>query len=83
MRTTIDLPDAVFKQVKLKAVQEGIAMKDVVTRAIQRELAYGGSDSVIRQNRATKLFAALDQSRNTEAVGRLKRDDIYDRKVLC
>ncbi len=32
--------------------------------------------------RAVRLFAALDKARNTEPVGRLNREELYDRKVL-
>jgi hypothetical protein len=29
-----------------------------------------------------KLFAALDMARNTESIGPLRREELYDRKVL-
>lgn len=32
--------------------------------------------------RAVRLFSALDQAGNTEPVGRLDRDDIYNRPTL-
>lgn len=32
--------------------------------------------------RARRLFAALDKARNTQPVGRLNRQEIYDRPVL-
>ena len=34
MRTTIDLPDAVFREVKTRAVSEGTTLKDLVARFI-------------------------------------------------
>ena len=39
MRTTLDLPDSLFKKAKLQAVHEGVALKEVVTRALERGLA--------------------------------------------
>ena len=33
-------------------------------------------------DRAARLFAALDQARNSEPVGPLHREELYDRKVL-
>jgi hypothetical protein len=33
-------------------------------------------------DRAVRLFAALDKARNTESVGPLRREELYDRKVL-
>jgi len=32
--------------------------------------------------RAARLFAALDKARNTEPIGTLHREELYDRKVL-
>jgi hypothetical protein len=38
MRTTLDLPDDLFRQVKAKAALEGATLKDMLTRYIQRGL---------------------------------------------
>lgn len=38
MRTTIELPDEILKRAKIKAVEEGISLKQLFTRALQREL---------------------------------------------
>jgi hypothetical protein len=35
-----------------------------------------------RSDRVGKLFAALDKARNTEPVGPLRREELYDRNVL-
>lgn len=82
MRTTLDIPDNVFKMVKLKAVEEGISLKLVVTRALEREVTLGRMNPAARRKRATRLFAALDKSRNKSPVGRLNRDQLYDRPLL-
>lgn len=82
MRTTLDIPDAVFKRAKLRAVHEGVPFKVVVTRALERDLAAPANDVDTRRSRANRLFGALDRSRNTQPVGRLNRDEIYDRPVL-
>jgi hypothetical protein len=63
-------------------VHEGLALKDIVTRALVRDLAATSGEAATRQARASQLFAALDQARNTQPVGRLKRDELYDRPVL-
>jgi hypothetical protein len=36
MRTTIDLPDSLFRQVKTLAVQKGLTLKDFFTAAVER-----------------------------------------------
>lgn len=32
--------------------------------------------------RTARLFAALDKARNSKPIGRLNREELYDRKVL-
>ena len=83
MRTTLDLPDNLFRKAKLQAVHEGVALKDVVTRALERGLASGASsEDNERKSRAKRLFASLDKARNTKPVGPLNRAKLYDRTVL-
>ena len=82
MRTTVDIPNAVFMRAKLRAVHEGVPFKDIVTRALERDLAVPANNVETRRSRAIRLFGALDRSRNTQPVGRLNRDEIYDRPVL-
>lgn len=82
MRTTLDIPDEIFKKAKLQAVHEGVALKDVITRALEREFAPAGGDAAMRKARARRLFTVLDRARNTRPAGRLKREEIYDRPVL-
>lgn len=38
MRTTIDVPDVLFRRVKAKAAFEGVTIKEIVERALTREL---------------------------------------------
>jgi hypothetical protein len=43
----------------------------------------GGQDiPAAASDRTTRLFAALDKARNTEPIGPLCREELYDRKVL-
>ncbi|UCF95864.1 MAG: hypothetical protein JSV89_11825 [Spirochaetaceae bacterium] len=39
MRTTIDLPDELFRKVKAVASLKGITLKQFITRAVRRELS--------------------------------------------
>lgn len=38
MRTTIDLPDALFRQTKAIAALRGSSLKDLIARAIEKEV---------------------------------------------
>jgi len=82
MRTTLEIPDDIFKKAKLQAVQEGVALKEVVTRALVRELTPGSGSAALRKARAARLFKELDKAGNTRPVGRLNRKEIHDRPVL-
>ena len=45
MRTTIDIPDALFRKTKAVAALRGSSMKDLIILAIERELANNTSAS--------------------------------------
>lgn len=38
MRTTIDLPDAVFRRAKARAAMEGVTLKELITRCVEQGL---------------------------------------------
>jgi hypothetical protein len=39
MRTTVDLPDPLFKQIKAEAALRGIKLREFIMRALERALA--------------------------------------------
>lgn len=41
MRTTIDLPDPVLRRLKAAAALEGISLKEIILRAVEKELQPG------------------------------------------
>jgi hypothetical protein len=41
MRTTIDLPDDLFRQAKAKAALNGMKLKDLITRFVEQGLKQG------------------------------------------
>lgn len=44
MRTTLDLPDATFRQLKSLAAQRGVTLKELLRRAVDRELQRTGAE---------------------------------------
>lgn len=38
MRTTLDIPDETYRNLKIKAAQEGTPVRQIILRGIQREL---------------------------------------------
>lgn len=48
MRTTVDLPDDVFRELKALAALKGMRLKDVLKNAIEHELANAQKAEVVR-----------------------------------
>ena len=46
MRTTIDIPEALGRQVKIRAAQEGRSLKALITQALERELTAAATPTV-------------------------------------
>jgi len=42
----------------------------------------GSESGIADPGRAARLLAALDKARNSESVGPLRRDELYDRDIL-
>jgi hypothetical protein len=45
MRTTIDLPDHLFKKAKLEAIERGVSLKDLFTLALEKELTANNTEN--------------------------------------
>ncbi len=44
MKTTIDIPEPLYKRAKIRAVEQGQTLKDLVLNALQRELTVRSRD---------------------------------------
>jgi len=51
MRTTIDLPDELFRQAKAKAALDGLRLKDLITRFVEQGLKQGALPSTASARR--------------------------------
>ncbi len=56
MRTTLELPDNTFRQLKSLAAQKGVSLKQVLRAAVERELASAGR----RDRKRRAKFPILD-----------------------
>jgi hypothetical protein len=83
MKTTIDLPEEILHRAKIVAAQRKTTLKDLVITGLIHTLDTPPEQVEIqRRERAGRLIAALSKGRNTEPVGPLNRDDLYDRHQL-
>lgn len=58
MRTTLDLPDETFRQLKAQAALRGLKLKELVAQLIQRGLA-AGANAPLPEQQATAMTVAL------------------------
>jgi hypothetical protein len=52
MRTTIDLPDELLRQVKARAALDGLKLKDLITRFVEQGLKQGAPAPAVRRRRS-------------------------------
>jgi hypothetical protein len=48
MRTTVEIPDELFLQIKLRAIEERVTLKEFLVRAAERELVRGAGENRTR-----------------------------------
>ena len=77
MKTTIDLPEEVLHRAKVAAAQRKTTLKELVLLGLETVLSPDASD-----HRASELVEALAKGHNRQPVGRLRREEIYDRPIL-
>ena len=73
MRTTLELPDAVFRELKALAALKGISLKDVLQSAIEHELANAQNAGVVKD----RIQLPLIKSKNPGTL-HLTNADIED-----
>lgn len=85
MRTTIELPDALFREVKSRAAQQGVTLKDLVTHFIEAGIRGGASVAAPPSRRREPLPAAIPREpdkpltpalTNRELAAILEQDDV-------
>jgi hypothetical protein len=79
MKTTIDFPEHILHRAKTIAVQRKITLKELVIQGLEYAIRQPMGEAE-RKTRAAALIAALSAGKNTEPIGPLNRDDIYDRQ---
>ncbi|HMO51196.1 MAG TPA: hypothetical protein PKE26_13940 [Kiritimatiellia bacterium] len=78
MKTTIDLPDELLHRAKVVAAKRNTTLKSLIIKGLNGELS---SDSA-RREVPDQLLVSLSIGRNQVPVGRLNRDELYDRPML-
>jgi hypothetical protein len=78
MKTTIDIPDAILHRAKIVSAQRKTTLRALVMKGLMMELdgLHPSSDD------SDPFLAALTVGHNSEPVGRLDREQLYDRQNL-
>jgi hypothetical protein len=79
MKTTIDIPDALYRRAKIRAVETGRTLKDLVLKSLERELDPGPDSSPRWSKRELRadFAAALDAgafSQGTDSAVMISED---------
>ncbi|MPZ52089.1 MAG: antitoxin [Acidimicrobiia bacterium] len=69
MKTTLELPDELMREIKIRAVNENRRIKDVVADALRRGLAQGGAAPArIEQRVRLPLVECAHQARSDDEM---------------
>jgi hypothetical protein len=73
MKTTVEIPDALFRKAKAAAAERGVPLKDLLTDAVREHLQRGASDSPRNQPpRWMSAFGALRSlHKETQRINRV------------
>ncbi|MBL9159571.1 MAG: hypothetical protein JNJ70_18970 [Verrucomicrobiales bacterium] len=79
MKTTIELPDEIFRRVKLLAAERRTTLKDVVTEALGHFLDSSGEKAAKTRKAHLKRLLTEMQASNTEPMVPLVREEAHER----
>jgi hypothetical protein len=78
MRTTLDLPDDLLRRAKIAAVERGTTLRELVGRALERELRSPPESRSTRRRTAFPVFgsqAAGTLDLTSATIARLEREE--------
>lgn len=76
MRTTIDLPDAVFREVKIRAVQQGTTLRALVAKYIEAGLRDHGAPQAPEPHQRAPLPVAIGREPGKPLTGALTNQEL-------
>lgn len=72
MKTTVEIPDSLFRQVKATAAQQGLSLKDFFTEAVREQLRRRSGGATTPEKPWMRAFGGLrDLHRETKRVDRI------------
>lgn len=71
MRTTVDIPDPVYRRLKAKAAEQGCSVKQLVVRGVEKELG------ALAPRRQKRIHLPIVRSREPGALA-LSNEQLYE-----
>lgn len=78
MKTTLEIPDALFRRAKARAAEQGRALRELVTEAIQEKLARRGPAAGRSAAPWMRGFGQLRSLRRETALIQARIDRTFD-----
>ena len=76
MRTTIDLPDDLFRQAKMRAVQDGLLLKELFRRYVEQGLTQAAAPPTL-QERPKRSPLPVFKGTSTARVPNLTNAELF------
>ena len=77
MKTTLEIPDALFRRAKSRAAERGQTLKELVTEALQEKLA-AGTGKVSAEPEWMQGFGKLRRLRGETRRIQARVDDVFE-----
>ncbi len=71
MRTTIDIPDALYRGLKAKAARQGLSVKEIIMKGVEKEMA----ETVTKRGRVRLPLIRAKETRKLDLTN-VQIDDI-------
>jgi hypothetical protein len=78
MKTTVEIPDTLFREVKSRAAQRGVSLKQLLTEALREELVRGSNDGPTSEPAWRRGFGKLRRLRRETERIQAAIDDTFE-----
>ena len=78
MRTTLEIPDALFRRAKARAAERGQTLKELVTEALQEKLTAGTGKAVSAEPEWMRGFGKLRRLRKETKRIQARIDEVFE-----
>ena len=78
MRTTLEIPDALFRRAKSRAAERGQTLNELVIEALQEKLAVGTGQAVSAEPEWMQGFGKLRRLRKETKRIQVRVDEVFE-----